>query len=118
MALFSKTKKTAAKSAAPKTEAATSSKDLSGVLKQPWFSEKALIGTEKGIYVFAVPADATKTEVAAAILHVYNVKPRKVRMVNLPGKKKALRMRRGEGTRARRHKAYVYLKKGETLAIA
>src|SRR5262245_50308619 len=110
MALFSKNKKPSTKPAASKTDA-VSGKDLAGVLTQPWFSEKALIGTEKGVYVFSVPADATKPEVAAAIEAVYKVKPRKVRIVNLPAKKKALRHRRGEGVRNRRHKAYVFLKK-------
>jgi ribosomal protein L23 len=90
---------------------------LSTVLKAPHFSEKALIGTEKGVYVFKVPVDANKHEVAAAIEKFYNVVPAKVRMVNLPAKSKALRTRRGVGTQARRHKAYVYLKKGDTLNL-
>lgn len=121
MALFSKTKKTAAKKevrVSAEGKAAPQTGKLAGILSQPWFSEKALIGTEKGVYVFAVPPTATKTDVAAAVESIYNVKPRKVRMAHLPAKKKQLRGRRGMGTRSRRHKAYVFLKKGETLAIA
>lgn len=91
---------------------------MATALKAPWFSEKALIGTEKGVYVFQVPADATKTEVAAAIEKYYNVTPRQIRMVNLPAKKVSLRTRRGYGTRARRHKAYVYLKPGDSIQLA
>jgi large subunit ribosomal protein L23 len=90
---------------------------LSNVLKAPWFSEKALIGTERGVYVFQVPGDATKPEIAAAIEKFYNVTPAKVRIANLPAKTVSLRTRRGTGTRARRHKAYVYLKKGDTLNL-
>jgi large subunit ribosomal protein L23 len=90
---------------------------LSTVLKAPWFSEKALIGTERGVYVFQVPADATKPEIAAAIETFYKVSPVKVRIVNLPAKTVSLRTRRGTGARARRHKAYVYLKKGETISL-
>ena len=91
---------------------------LSNALKAPWFSEKALIGTEKGVYVFQVPESATKPEIKAAIEKFYKVTPRQVRIVNLPAKKVSLRSRRGEGTRARRHKAYVYLKKGESIQFS
>lgn len=91
---------------------------IANVLKRPWFSEKALIGTENGVYVFEVPEAVTKVDVANAIEKYYKVTPKKVNIVNLPGKVKALRTRRGIGTRARRHKAYVYLKKGETITFA
>jgi large subunit ribosomal protein L23 len=85
------------------------------VLRAPWLSEKALIGTENGVYVFEVPSEASKYEIAAAIESIYNVIPRKVNVANLPGKIKALRTRRGTGARSARHKAYVYLKKGESI---
>jgi large subunit ribosomal protein L23 len=88
------------------------------ILRAPWLSEKALIGTENGVYVFEVPTEATKYQIAAAIEHIYNVKPRQIRVVNLPAKKKALRTRRGFGVRAARHKAYVYLQKGDTIQFA
>lgn len=121
MALFTTSKKNTKSGAAPstpKTKAlAREDGRLSDVLKAPWFSEKALIGTERGVYVFQVPADATKPEVAAAIEKFYKVTPVKIRMANLPAKTVSLRTRRGIGTRARRHKAYVYLKKGDTLAL-
>lgn len=130
MALFSNKSTTSAKpaqksakapaAAAPAKQKALAREDgrLSQVLKAPWFSEKALIGTEKGVYVFQVPADATKPEIAAAIEKFYKVTPAKVRMVNLPAKTVSLRTRRGVGTRARRHKAYVYLKKGDSISLA
>lgn len=88
------------------------------IIRAPWFSEKALIMTEKGVYTFTVPASATKATIAAAIKEIYNVEPKSVQIVNLPGKKKALRSRRGVGVRARRRKAYVYLNKGETIQFA
>lgn len=117
MALFSSTPK---KNTAPKAPAKPAVDDgrLAGALKAPWFSEKALIGTEKGVYVFRVPADATKTEVKAAIEKFYKVTPLKVNIVNLPAKKVSLRTRRGTGTRARRHKAYVYLKAGDSIQLS
>ena len=88
------------------------------VLRAPWLSEKALIGTENGVYVFEVPPAATKYEIAAAVEAIYKVTPRQIRVANLPAKKKALRTRRGFGVRAARHKAYVYLKKGDTIQFA
>lgn len=116
MGLFSDNKKKAAKTTKKVVKKVVGRVD--GVLKAPWMSEKALIGTERGVYVFAVPPEVTKTQVKAAVSSLYNVTPVKVAIVNLPAKKKALRTRRGFGARARRHKAYVYLKKGETITLA
>ncbi|MCI0597572.1 50S ribosomal protein L23 [Candidatus Parcubacteria bacterium] len=99
------------------SEKALADTRLENTLLHPWMSEKALIGTEKGVYVFAVPPDATKTQVAQAVERLYKVVPVKVNVANLPGKMKPLRGKRGRGTRARRHKAYVYLKKGETITF-
>jgi large subunit ribosomal protein L23 len=116
MALFSTNKKASAKSAQkPQTKKFPEDGRLEHVLKAPWLSEKALIGTEKGVYVFEIPARATKHEVAAAVEMIYKVTPKKVTMVNLPAKKVSLRTRRGEGSRARRHKAYVHLKAGDSI---
>ncbi|MHB8710228.1 MAG: uL23 family ribosomal protein [Minisyncoccota bacterium] len=88
------------------------------IIHAPWFSEKALIMTEKGIYAFEVPVRATKAEIAGAVKEVYNVEPRKIRIVNLPAKRKAMRTRRGIGSRAARRKAYVYLNAGDTIQFA
>lgn len=127
MALFSKKPKEEKKEAKAAPGAAskkspkakkTSDTRMQQVLVAPWFSEKALIGTEKGIYVFSVPENATKEEVKDAVEKLYNVRPRKVALLHLPGKVKSLRTRRGVGRRARRHKAYVFLKKGETITFA
>lgn len=125
MALFSSTPKktTTKKPSASKTVKNPSAEGpqdgrLENVLVAPWLSEKALIGTESGVYVFEVPARATKTDVAAAVALIYKVTPVKINMVNLPAKKVALRTRRGTGTKARRHKAYIFLKKGETIQFA
>lgn len=125
MALFGNKKKTVKKDnakAAKSGRAAGEVKDavgrLEGALTAPWLSEKALIGTEKGVYVFAVPGSATKAEIAGAVEKIYKVVPRKVNIVNLPRKSKALRSRRGVGYRAARTKAYVFLKKGETITFA
>lgn len=122
MALFSSdSKKTTKKATAPSVQRGVLAPEdgrIANVLKRPWFSEKALIGTENGVYVFEVPSAATKHDVMNAIEKAYKVRPRQVRIVNLPAKKVSLRTRRGVGTRARRHKAYVYLKKGDSITFA
>ena len=88
------------------------------IIRAPWFSEKALIATEKGVYTFAVSPRATKAEIASAFKEIYKVEPRTIRIVNVSGKRKAMRTKRGEGSRAARRKAYVYLNKGETIQFA
>jgi len=88
------------------------------ILRAPWFSEKALIITEKGVYTFAVPPRATKADIAGAIKEIYNVTPRMIRIVNLPGKKKAMRIKHGVGVRSARRKAYVYLNAGDTIQFS
>ena len=88
------------------------------IIRAPWFSEKSLIVTEKGVYTFEVAKRATKADIAAAIKEIYKVEPKKIRVVNLPAKRKAMRTKRGVGTRAARHKAYVYLNAGETIQFS
>lgn len=88
------------------------------IIRAPWFSEKALLGTENGVYAFEVFPRATKPEIAGAIKEIYKVTPMKIRIVNMPGKKKNMRTRRGVGTRAARTKAYVYLNAGDTIQFA
>ncbi|MBU6323725.1 MAG: 50S ribosomal protein L23 [Patescibacteria group bacterium] len=121
MALFAKQtkkeEKKPASAALPATGSTRTGREHTTLLA-PWFSEKALLGTEKGVYVFGVPKEATKHDVERAILHIYKVAPAKVRIVNLPAKTVSLRTRRGTGTRSIRRKAYVYLKKGETISLA
>jgi large subunit ribosomal protein L23 len=121
MALFGKTKKEKKEKVVAKTRA-RSSKSIDGsahaVILAPWFSEKALMATEKGVYAFAVAPRATKAEIAGAIKEIYNVEPRQIRVINVKGKAKQMRARRGTGTRADRRKAYVFLNAGDTIQFA
>ena len=122
MALFSNKKEVKTKSEkSARVHHARAQKLKDGVaheiIRAPWFSEKSLIITEKGIYTFEVPKRSTKAEIASAIKEIYNVEPRAIRIVNLPPKRKAMRTKRGFGTRAARRKAYVYLNAGETISF-
>lgn len=121
MAIFGTKKKEKKEKAVKKYHARmTPSKDGAAheIIHAPWFSEKALIATEKGVYAFEVPSRATKAAIAGAIKEIYNVSPRAVRIVNLPAKKKAMRTKRGVGSRAARRKAYVYLNQGDSIQFA
>lgn len=116
MAIFGKKTKSEKKASAGRARATTlKSGSAHDTLRAPWFSEKSLIITEKNVYVFSVPARATKAEIAGAVKEVYGVAPRKVSVAGLPAKSKALRTRRGVGTRAARRKAYVYLNAGDKI---
>ena len=121
MALFGNKKKETKEKVVQKHRARTApTKDgvAHEIIRAPWFSEKALIITDKGVYTFDVSTRATKAAIAGAIKEIYNVEPRKIRIVNLPGKPKAMRTKRGVGMRAARRKAYVYLNAGDSIQFS
>ena len=121
MSIFG-TKKKEEKKKVVRSHRARTTKLSSGIAHEiihaPWFSEKALIATEKGVYTFAIPSRATKADIAGAIREIYKVEPCMIRIVNMPGKRKAMRTKRGVGTRAARRKAYVYLNAGDTIQFS
>ncbi len=119
MSIFgTKKQKTRNLGPAPKAKIVDASGKLSTILVGPWLSEKALISTEKGVYTFEILPTATKHDVALAVEKFFKVTPRQVRVTTVRGKTVSLRTRRGFGTKASRRKAYVYLKKGDTIAFA
>jgi len=86
------------------------------VLSRPIISEKAAKAAESNGIVFEVAPDATKKEIANAILAIYNVKPAKVNIVNTKGKIKTFRGK-SKGQQRTIKKAYVTLPKGQTIDI-
>ena len=125
MALFtqkSETKKTPAKPAVVKTVATKTAASMVGVAKnviiRPRITEKAANLSSDNVYVFEIRKEATKTEVANAIQALYKVKPVKVNVVNTCARRVRLRRTRGFGKTASFRKAYVFLKKGDTIALA
>ena len=89
-----------------------------GVLKDPRITEKASIVTEKGAYVFNVYPSATKFEIKRAVQAVYKVVPVKVNVINMPSVKAHSRVRHTQRKkRGSTRKAYVYLKKGDTIEL-
>ena len=122
MALFGKKKETKEEKAVetPKSEAPkalATDRDLTTVILSPRITEKAVGKSEENVYTFVVKRSANKYDVRDAVKALYNVTPVKVNIVN---KKPAERM---VGSRNRtKHvkgmkKAYVYLKKGDTINL-
>jgi len=82
----------------------------------PRITEKGTITvSSSNAYVFTVAPDATKTTVASEVARIYNVTPIKVNVVNR--KAKPMNRRGKKGTTGAHKKAYVYLKKGDSIAI-
>lgn len=88
---------------------------MSPVLLQPHISEKSTDEQARGIYTFVVASNASKSEIQKAITRTYQVKPKKVRVINMRGK--SVRWGRSHGKRNNWRKAMVYLKKGDSMVI-
>jgi len=85
------------------------------VLVKPLITEKATnLGTENK-YGFVVDGRANKISVAKAVEQVYGIKPIKINIVNIKGKK--VRSRRIMGKRKDWRKAIVTLPKGKSINI-
>lgn len=121
MALFGK-KKNTDKAAATPTISGAPVREVRGgsarnVLKNPRITEKATMHSDAGVYTFDVTDSATKRDILKAVRVLYSVSPRKVAIVAIPRKWKR-NMRTGKkGMQGGGKKAYVYLKKGETITI-
>ena len=88
---------------------------MSLVLKSPQITEKAVVLQDKNQYIFKVINKATKPEVRKAVEEIYNVDVLKVRMINVPAKKK--RLGRTSGWQSGYRKAVVTVKKGQNIEI-
>src|SRR3989344_669018 len=126
MALFSRKKNTEKPAkAVEKAETVRSASALAtpragtvaSVLRSPRITEKATMHTGESAYLFDVAPNATKHDIAQAVAAVYKVTPRMVRVITVPSKRKR-NSRTGErGVKKGGKKAYVYLKKGETITV-
>lgn len=125
MGIFSRTKTPASKTPtatkAPKIAMASGAHatdyNLMAVIEKPHLTEKAMTQSERNVYTFMVSKDATKYTVAKAVKEVYGVTPVKVNIVNkLP--RKSMSGARGRAVSLSGYKkAYVYLKKGDTINL-
>jgi len=87
------------------------------VLKGPRITEKGARMAENGAYVFNVAMDATKHDIMKAVVALYKVTPRKVTVTRVPRKVVQTRNTNRKGVTRAGKKAYVFLKKGETIDI-
>ncbi len=122
MALFSRTKAKTVEGA-PEivtvnvSKAQVTDRNVAAVLVRPLITEKAVNLNSNSVYTFMVAKNATKYSVATAVTALYNVTPVKVNIVN---KKPTSTMSRAKGRSvavAGYKKAYVYLKKGDTITL-
>ena len=120
MALFGKTKKVETKAEVAPVASDTRSgmpQGLSHILKHPRITEKATMHSADGVYTFDIAERATKREVIQAVRALYKVTPRMVRVVTIPSKVRRSARTGKQGVKQGGKKAYVYLKKGETITI-
>jgi large subunit ribosomal protein L23 len=89
----------------------------SQILLAPRVTEKGAYLTAAGVYVFNIARDANKLQVADAIRETFQVTPRKVTVVNIPRKETTTRGTNRKGMTRAGKKAYVFLKKGDTIEL-
>ena len=86
------------------------------VLRRPRITEKAAgLSVDRNRVVFEVDRSATKLDIKAAVQAIYGVEVAKVRTVNVQGKMK--RTGNSVGRRQGLKKAYVTVKKGQTIDV-
>jgi large subunit ribosomal protein L23 len=88
----------------------------SKVILAPRITEKASQQSSANAYTFVVAKNATKHTVAAEIKKEYKVTPLSINITNMPTKNTFIRGK--WGTQAGIKKAIVFLKKGDTIALA
>ncbi len=92
---------------------------MTDIVIKPRLSEKSYALSQSGVYVFDVPTDSNKHQIADAVSQTYEVEVVDVRVSVLKGKVKRLyRNRRWEkGARVDVKKAYVRIKEGQSIPV-
>lgn len=92
--------------------------DHTSILRSTRITEKASLHQGLSIYTFDVAPAATKRDIMRAVHSLYKVKPTKVAIVQVPSKK-TRNVRTGKtGIKKGGKKAYVYLKKGDSISLS
>ncbi len=122
MAIFSrKEEKTEAKAekavVAEAVKALPTDRDLASVIVKPRITEKAVTQHGDNVYTFIVRRDATKYDVKDAVKALYNVTPVKVNIVNKTPRQFMSRSKGRKISEKGMKKAYVYLKKGDSISL-
>ena len=85
------------------------------VIRSPLVTEKATQGSEHNQVTFRVSTDSTKPEIKAAVEGLFGVKVDKVNTINVSGKAKVWKGRRGQ--RASWKKAVVRIAEGQHIDV-
>lgn len=85
-------------------------------IKKFHVTEKAATLSESNAYAFEVEKTATKNSISKEIAKLYKVKPLKVNIVNVKPTRVNARGKVGQTNGVK--KAYVFLKKGDSIDIA
>lgn len=85
-------------------------------IKKFHVTEKAGLLNEANAYAFEVTKTATKNQIAKEVVKLYKVTPIKVNIINTKPKRVFARGKVGKTTGYK--KAYVFLKKGDSIEIA
>ena len=117
MALFSRKNSTKQSDKSKSVTVKVSGRDLSAVLRSPRITEKAMKQGEKNVYTFVIDRNATKFDVRAAVKQFYGVTPVKINIVNKSPRQFKSRARGRVQTEKGMKKAYVYLKKGDSISL-
>lgn len=104
----------------PKTETKKIVKELkqrkgvdTSILLRPIITEKATDQEVKGVYIFEVTIKANKTSIKKVIEQIYGIKPLRVNIIRVRGKR--VRYGRSTGRTKSWKKALVFLKKGDKI---
>lgn len=84
-------------------------------VKNPRITEKTAKLAESNVYTFNIHKDANKQEIQYAIENLYNVIPTKIRIVS--PKQEVIYKKNIKGRSRTPKKAYVYLKKGDSIKL-
>lgn len=87
------------------------------VIKRPIISEKSMRLASGHLYTFEVDKNATKPQIAKAVVDKFNVKVLKVKVINVKGESKSQRRVRKSYKTAGFKKAIVQVGKGQKIAI-
>lgn len=88
---------------------------MKALVLKPVISEKSMALAAKNTYMFEVPMTTNKIEVARAVKATFKVDPTQVRVAIIKGKVKQLKGIKGQRSSVK--KAYVTVKKGQSIKI-
>lgn len=94
-----------------------STRIMTGILRKPKVTEKTVALAKSNLYTFVVSKETTKKQIAKLVKEKFKVDVLSVKTVNIKGKFKSQRSRKGYFQTAPLKKAIVQTKPGQKIAI-